>query len=104
MPIVDLKDRIRHSLEGQPQLAPNTCSGANTVIPKPVSRLCRWSIQPSFLLPTVGPERTVLLGTQLSHLYNGSTAHIVLFPAPLEVNIHTPTNEESWEMPGELLS
>lgn len=50
--------------------APNTCPSADTVVPKPVSRLCGQSIQPSFLLPTVGPEHTVLLGTQLSHLYS----------------------------------
>lgn len=69
------------------------------------SRLCRQTIKPSFLPPPqpAEPEHTALLGTLLSHLYNGSFAHIFLLPPP-KVNIHTlQTRGAGTCQPGEVL-
>lgn len=68
------------------------------------SRLCRQTIKPSFLAPPpAGPEHTALLGTLLSHLHNGSIAHIFLLPPP-KVNIHTlQTRGAGTCQPGEVL-
>lgn len=93
MPIVDLwADRMRCSLRASRGLRLMRASvQISPYSTRAQSRLGSQTIKPSFLLPPprpAGPEHTALLGTLLSHLYNGPMAHTFLLPLP-NVNIHT---------------